>query len=227
MNTLDHVQGYFLGLDIGQMQDFSALTLLARRIEVPDPLAWDSSMAYSMYYPVVMRQFDLGTPYYVIEKEVARIWALPELMVSENWIAVDATGVGSPIVENLRMTHGLPVQSIIITGGETAKQVGDTEYHVGKEHLVTALVDMVQRKRLIIPEGVDAYDVFFNQLEVFGYKVNKSTGNVSWEAMKEQVHDDVIISVALALWMAERVHPFRIPEAGGGGSDERNYDPLG
>jgi len=205
---LEHRQAHFIGVDIGRAQDHSAITVLARRIEAVEPLAPEPNTTIAMYYAVVMRQFPLQTPYFAIEEEVDRLWHLPEMATNEKYLVVDATGVGSPVVENLVRLRHLPAQSVIITAGESARQTADGEYHVSKSNLVTALIDIVQRKRLMILEGTNDADAFFNQLDVFGYKVNADSGTLSYEAMQAKVHDDLVISTALALWYAERVRPW-------------------
>jgi hypothetical protein len=117
------------------------------------------------------------------------------------------------------------VQSVVITSGDTAREMGDGVYHVSKSNLVTALMDLVQRKRLKILEGVKDFDAFFEQLDGFGYKVNSETRNLTYEAMKERIHDDLVISTALAVWYAERVRPY-IFHQDVETHREKEYDPL-
>jgi hypothetical protein len=160
----------------------------------------------------------------MLEEEVDRIWRLPELRASSNWIIVDKTGVGAPVVENIRRNKGLPVQGVTITGGEVVNQPATNEFNVPKSHLVTALMDIVQRKRFKVVHGVDNEKEFFEQVDNFGYKINRETANMSYEALQEKVHDDLVISAALAIWFAERVVPYvrndvRVVE-------EKEYDPL-
>jgi hypothetical protein len=195
-------------VDIGRAQDHSAITVLARRIEAVEPLAPEPNTTMAMYYAVVMYQYPLQTPYFTIEQEIDNLWHLPEMLTNEKYLIVDATGVGDPIVENLAVLRNLPVQSVLITSGDVARVMGDGQYHVSKSNLVTALIDIVQRKRLKILEGTKDMDAFFNQLDVFGYKINSDTGTLSYEAMQAKIHDDLVISTALAVWYAERVRPW-------------------
>lgn len=220
---LEHRQAHFIGLDIGRSQDNSAITVLARRIEAVEPLTPDPATTVAMYYAVMLERFPLQTPYYYIENEVSRIWGMPELLTREKYLIVDATGVGSPVVENLIRYQHLPAQSIVITGGESARQASDGVYNVSKSNLVTALLDIVQRKRLKILDGVKDSEAFFQQLDVFGYTINRDTGTLSYEAMLSKVHDDLVISTALAVWYAERVRPYTLPERE---PVEAEWDPL-
>jgi hypothetical protein len=220
---LEHRQAHFVGLDVGRSQDNSAITVLARRIEAVEPLAPEPQTTIAMYYAVMLERFPLRTPYYYVENEVARVWGVPEMLTREKYLIVDATGVGSPVVENLINYMHLPAQSVIITGGESARQMEDGVYHVSKSNLVTALMDIVQRKRLKILDGVKDAEAFFQQLDVFGYTVNRETGNLSYEAAVAKVHDDLVISTALALWYAERVVPYVMPDSE---PVKTQYDPL-
>lgn len=226
MAKLEHRQAHFIGVDIGQAQDHSSITVLARRIEAVEPLAPEPNTTMAMYYAVVMNQFPLQTPYFELEQEIARLWHLPEMLTNEKYLVVDATGVGSPVVENLQYLHHLPAESIIITSGDSARVVEDGVYHVSKSNLVTALIDIVQRKRLKIIEGVKDADSFFNQLDVFGYKVNPNSGTLSYEAMQSKIHDDLVISTALAVWYAERVRPWRYVEQIDESEKSEEYNPL-
>ena len=222
---IEHVQAYFIGCDIGRAQDNSALAVLARRIEMVDPRVFDPSSALPMYYCTYLRRYDLQTPYFMVQEDAARIWALPDLRATSNYMIWDATGVGMPLVEAMRRQHRIPVKGVTITGGDNSSNPKPNDYNVAKSHLVTSLMDLVQRKRLKVLQGVMHGEEFLRQLDVFGYKVNKDTGNMSYEATIEKVHDDLVIAMALAVWFAERVTPFFMPKVGG--NDNPPYDPLG
>jgi hypothetical protein len=194
-------------MDIGRAVDYSAIAVLARRIEGESGNI--DGQFLTKYYAVMVKRLPLGTPYYMLEEEVDRIWKLPELRASNNWIIVDKTGVGAPVVENIRRNRGLPVQGVTITGGEVVNQSTPNEFNVPKSHLVTALMDIVQRKRFKVMRGVDNEKEFFEQVDNFGYKINRETANMSYEAMQDRVHDDLVIAAALGVWFAERVVPWR------------------
>jgi hypothetical protein len=224
LNVLEHVESFFLGLDIGRSVDYSALSVIARKVEYSREELKDAKELLTKYYAVYVHRFPLGTPYYLLEEEVDRIWKLPELRASNNWIIVDKTGVGAPVVENIRRNKGLPVQGVTITGGEVVNQPSPNEFNVPKSHLVTALMDIVQRKRFKVMKGVDNEKEFFEQVDNFGYKINRETANMSYEALQDRVHDDLVISAALAIWFAERVVPYA--NATVKVQEEREYNPL-
>lgn len=224
MNVLEHVESFFLGLDIGRSVDYSALTVLARKVEYNrEELKGDGELL-TKYYAVLVKRFPLNTPYFMLEEEVDRIWRLPELRGSNNWLIVDKTGVGAPVVENIRRNKGLPVQGVTITGGEVVNQPATNEFNVPKAHLVTALMDIVQRKRFKVVKGVDNEKEFFEQVDNFGYKINRETANMSYEALQTRVHDDLVISAALGIWFAERVVPYVRNDVRA--VEEKEYNPI-
>jgi hypothetical protein len=60
-------------------------------------------------------------------------------------LAVDATGVGRPVVEMLKFARlGCRLRAVTITGAESESYVDDY-YHVPKRHLVTGMQMLLQR----------------------------------------------------------------------------------
>ncbi|HUW11100.1 MAG TPA: hypothetical protein VM537_15330 [Anaerolineae bacterium] len=229
-NGLEHIKGveaYFIGVDIGRTMDHSAVCVLARRMEVADPENPRVEVMYPMYYATYMRQLDIGTPYYVLIEELDRLWRLPALIATRNAMIIDQTGVGAPIVEAVRKDKKIaPCIGVVFTGGERATQTMDNEYHVPKAELVSTLVHTTQRGRIKLLPGLEHEQEYFDQLAVFGYKVNRETGNISYEALQQQVHDDLVVATALALWYGERKWPAIAPGRRVGWVSEE-YDPLG
>jgi hypothetical protein len=45
-------------------------------------------------------------------------------------------------------------------------------------------------------------DVLINELQNFQVKVNLATGHDSYEAWREEAHDDLVLAVSLACWYA-------------------------
>ncbi len=219
----------FMGLDIGRAQDYSALCILTRKWFTPHADNIDTKRLISRYYIMYLRRFNLNTPYEIIEQEVARLWKMPELMGSRNWALGDMTGVGAPIMEAIRKRH-VPMIGIVITGGETVSQPEPNEYHVPKLALVTQLVRLAQTGRLKVMKGVKYQQELKEELGAFGYKIDKDTSNVSYESIKNAVHDDLAICVALAVWFAESYAPARTMIGGGQSyhsEDYKSYDPYG
>ncbi len=97
---------FFVGLDLGQAQDYTALIII-ERIEL-DPNERKSkppphrrSFEYRLRH---LRRFPLGTPYPQI---VDRVGALMEedKLADKARLIVDGTGVGVPVVEMFRAAN--------------------------------------------------------------------------------------------------------------------------
>jgi len=201
------IEAHFIGLDIGRATDHSALAVVARRLEQVDPAAIDFSHLIQKYYVVYLHRFSLGTEYEIVENECARVWKLPELIPTANYFMVDMTGVGAPIVESLRRNYHVPVNGIVITGGQTVNNPQANEWHIPKPALVTTLAKLVQTGRLKVLDGVEHSKELKDEFGSFGYKVDRDSGNVLYQAMEDKVHDDLIIAVALACWYGEKNVP--------------------
>ena len=84
---------YFLGLDLGQAQDPAAIAVA----EVPKS---DIHIRH-------LERLPLGTPY---PKVIERVTAIIEKLPSAD-LVVDATGVGRPVIDQMRETGQSPFRS--------------------------------------------------------------------------------------------------------------------
>ena len=137
--------------------------------------------------------------------DVARIVSSPELKGGQGQVtlAVDATGVGAPVIDMFRAAY-LPVylQPIQITGGSEVSRDGDVA-RVPKRDLVSSSQVALQTGRLkIAPELPDA-QTLVRELQNFQVKISLETAHDSYGAWREGTHDDLVLAVALALWVAE------------------------
>ena len=111
---------WFVGLDLGQSQDFTAIAAL-ERAELTgefDPVmfAWRKKVMLRLRY---LERVPLGTSYPDVVERVRRTTRARELG-GRCHLAVDATGVGRPVVDLLRRAElGCRIVPATITGGET------------------------------------------------------------------------------------------------------------
>ena len=94
---------FFLGLDLGQRQDPSALAIVERRERgagLFNYADWRMSQGAEPDRLVVrhLERMELGTPYLKVARRVAEVVGKPGL-AGKKRLAVDATGVGMPVVE--------------------------------------------------------------------------------------------------------------------------------
>ncbi len=181
---------YHIGLDLGQASDYTAIAIVEKTGEHGDTGA-PLNVRHLQRYP-------LGTTYPAIVEAVAGIVSrLPD----GARLAVDATGVGRPVVDLLR-TAGLRPIAVTVTGGDTATNEG-TNWKIPKRELVTGVQVALQQGRLRIARALPEAETLIRELT--NYKVTISdTGHDSYGAWRESDHDDLVFAVGLAVWSAGR-----------------------
>lgn len=217
----------YLGLDLGQAHDFSALAIVERdrppalaggqdgydQYGHMDPVAPDEPgpAAYAVRH---LERFPLKTPYPAIVAAVAgtvgRLAArapAPHLR-----LVVDMTGVGRPVVDLLKRER-LPGRliDVTITGGDAVARDGSS-YRVPKRDLVSVTQIVLQGERLKIASALPEAATLTRELLNFQVKISAETAHDAYGAWREGSHDDLVLAVALACWYAEHEPPAR-PEA--------------
>jgi hypothetical protein len=182
---------YYCGLDLGQLADYSAITVL-ERIEDGD---------YYRYECRYLERFPLGTPYPRIVERVAELLARAPLAKNCR-LAIDASGVGWAVCE-LFTEANIPHVAVTITGGTLWHKESARQWHVSKHLLVSTIQKFLSSEALGISRQLPAAALLRAELQNFRVKVSK-TANEVYEAREGQ-HDDLTCSLAIALFMAE--HP--------------------
>jgi hypothetical protein len=193
---------FFLGLDLGQAADFSALAILERT----GPPTREAE-----YHCRHLQRWPLKTPYPAIVADVARMAKDPLLHKPrpgafgrlQPALAVDATGVGAPVVDLFRRER-MPVElkAIQITGGAEVTEEGDLT-RVPKRDLVSSAQVALQGGRLKVAASLPEAATLTRELQNFQVKINLDTAHDSYGAWREGTHDDLVLAVALSLWIAE------------------------
>ena len=176
---------YVVGVDLGQTADYTAITILEEREE----------SSYDVRYLERLR----NTPYPAI---VRRLDHLVERLPEKPSMAVDATGVGRPVIDMIKDAN-LPADlyAITLTGGDTVTQEG-MERHVPKRDVASTIAVLLQTGRLRIARGLRESETLLRELLNFRVKISLS-GHDSYEAWREQEHDDLVLAVGLAAWLFE------------------------
>lgn len=201
---------YFLGLDLGQRRDYTALAVAKRQQMVG---RWDP---VRMGYPreprlefVYVERFAIGTSYVAIAKQVRS-------MVHNGGVrmAVDGTGVGAGVVDLLR-AQGLqavlwPVTIMGSGGSGTAGAPkgpeGQEYFTVNKTALFYGLRVALEQKRTVFNRRARNMDLVREELLAMGARYSE-TGVKSVTGATGSQHDDMACAVALAQWAAARVFP--------------------
>lgn len=213
---------YFLGLDLGQAADYSALAILETQ---PRAGAQDSPAFHCRH----LQRWPLQTRYPQIAEDVFQIVVNDQLQQEDKpTLAIDATGVGAPVVDlfkerfqragidfrrrigvvnldepPLRKRPDVRLCPITITGGDQVTRDGDS-YKVPKRDLVGAAQVALQAERLKVAASLPEAMTLTRELQNFQVKISLDTAHDSYGAWREGTHDDLVLAVCLALWVAEK-----------------------
>lgn len=192
---------YFLGLDLGKSQDYSALAIIERHG------AGDDAIFHARH----LQRWPLGTSYPAIVGSVTEILRrAPLASVGRGeppvMLAVDQTGVGAPVVDMFRREKmHAEMQAIVITGGDEVNWSGGAA-RVPKRELVSIVQVLLQTERLKIAPALSEAATLTKELQNFQVKITDNAHD-TYGAWREGTHDDLVLAVALALWTGRRPDP--------------------
>jgi hypothetical protein len=194
---------YVCGLDLGQTADPTAFAAV-EQTTLPDP---DRPRATVSHYAVRhLERLPLGTPYPAVVERVRVLMADPPLAGCP--LAVDQTGVGRPVVDMLRAARvRCWLRPVTISGGASVSEDAKTrELTVPKRDLVGAVVVPLQGRRLKIAATLPDAATLAREMAAFRVKIT-AAANETFGAWREGQHDDLVLAVAMAVWLAERLYP--------------------
>jgi hypothetical protein len=195
---------FILGLDLGQTTDFSALVVLER-----PQTTGSEKPTYALRH---LQRWHLGTAYTQIVAEVAELAHSPFLKGSP--VVVDQTGIGRPVVDLMRQgKRSVWSEPVTITGGHVETVSEDGSYHVPKKVLVSCLQLILQSRRLNVARSLPEASLLVRELQQFQVKITEAA-NETFGALGQGQHDDLVIALALACWLAEKNvgGPFEVSE---------------
>jgi hypothetical protein len=211
---------YFLGLDLGQSADYTALALLEEPVWMSGGWASPATMDRSYYDrvragsdrarppnpPLSVRhleRFELGTRYTTIVQRVKEMGNAPPLSELPAVLLVDKTGVGAAVLDAFDHS-GIRPTAITIHGGSAVSYDPQRRgYRVPKRDLVSAVQVLLQNGRLKIAASLPEAATLKKELLNFRIKVNPATAHDSYEHWREGDHDDLVLAVAMACWFRE------------------------
>lgn len=192
---MEHIKYSFLGLDLGQRNDYSAIAVIDVVEDISnrrDPVTFEFYKTTRFCLRGVHR-FPLGTAYTdipglvrasVVQPPPGHLGARPRTT-----LAVDAGGPGLPVVELLRRA-GLDcgILPAIITGGAMGSLMPGGIYSVPRRALVSLIRVALESQMLVFPANLPLREELTAEL-------------VALEpAGGQSKHDDMAIAIALALW---------------------------
>jgi hypothetical protein len=200
----DPTTRFFIGLDVGQRRDPSAIAVIARTETTyndrdPVTYAFRKEVTTSLAY---LERIPLGTEYHDVVARVRSVAQMPDLL-GRCSIAIDATGPGMPVVELARAARiGCDIAPVVITGGER-ETYNNGVYGVPKRDLITRLQLMLECGELRVSAELREASVLVEELRNMRVKVSLG-GHETFEHWRSGQHDDLVLAVALACWQGVR-----------------------
>jgi len=189
--------GYVLGLGVGKAQDYTALCALEVNGEPPE----------ADYHCRYLQRFKLGTSYPHIVAAVRELCLREPLLSNRPQLGIDQTGVGLAVLDIFKQAEiNAYLKPILIHGGDHSVQEGGI-WRIPKRELVGVVQVSLQTGRLKITADLHEVSILTTELQNFQVTISDS-GFDSYEARTGK-HDDLVLSLAMALWVAGRRKPQR------------------
>jgi hypothetical protein len=183
------MEKYFLGVDLGQAKDYSALAAVER-----------TGAGLCVRH---LERLPLGTPYTEVARRVAE--RAQELgRPAGCCVVVDATGVGMPVVDMLReRMAGRRMYAVRITSKVKERKAGAV-WRAPKGDILKVMREMLTNGGLKIAAGTEGAAALIDEMMGMRFRRKKRTGHEEFGAWGAGRHDDLTIAVALACWGVER-----------------------
>ncbi|HYP08217.1 MAG TPA: hypothetical protein VER03_18430 [Bryobacteraceae bacterium] len=195
---------YFAGVDLGQRRDRTAIAVIEKSTRVaerPDPITWERPKT-TVFQVRHLERLPLGTPYTAVVEHVARLArALSHSGACPTTVAIDATGVGLPVVDALRMPGESWRLMPVTIGYADHANYSEGFWRVPKRDLIAGLQLAFDARRFNIASALRDAEVLVEEL--CSMRANtRPSGAVSLASPGAQ-HDDLAIALSLAWWAAE------------------------
>jgi hypothetical protein len=190
----------FIGLDLGQAQDFSALGII-ESIRCNDANGKSKILQLNCIH---LQRWQLRTSYTAIVADVVAMVngiRKNQPQYGNPTLAIDATGCGAPVVDLFKREKMnailAPIQ--IVAGANVSEDNGMTR--VPKRDLVSGVQVALQSRTLKIASELSEAETLARELQNFTVKITDSANDV-YGAWRVGTHDDLVLAVALAVWKA-------------------------
>jgi len=180
---------FYIGVDLGKLRDHSALVTIERfstyagrdPVYVCDVYRWTNAVRAA-------ERLRIGTSYPRVIAHI-RDLVVAAAPLGPVTLTVDATGVGQPVVDSLRLAQ-LPCRLIpvTITAGEHATRSAKGE-SVPKRELMVVFADAPRPARAIATSGPRRRRALLDELASMTRNLEAASG-----------HDDLALALALAAW---------------------------
>jgi hypothetical protein len=188
---------FFLGLDLGQSQDHTALAVIRLHyVEGPFDPVYYANPRYPRLELCELIRVPLQTPYTEIPRIVgnalSRCQANAQGVRHTKDLVIDAAGPGAPVVDLIRAAKlGANLFPLVLTAGHNATTKPGGLNTLPRKDALTRLRILLETKQL----------TFSNQLTNME-QLKRELYHVHPEGRDQHEHDDLAIAVSLAAWRA-------------------------
>ena len=208
-------ESWTLAADIGQSQDYTALSVL-QHTRTPIEDDWEVNEIARRITQKVIERFDvrglkrlpLGMEYPL---QADRVQQLLATLPGRCDLVLDQTGVGAPVAD-IFAQRGLKPVRITITAGAEPTQLGYRRYGVPKSRLISNIDARLHTGELRFADDLGEGDALRDEMQNF-QRHTSAAGRAIFEARSGK-HDDIVLSIACALWWALESRTLRKPVMG-------------
>jgi hypothetical protein len=182
---------YFVGVDLGQVADYTAMAVLERATIIP--------LRQPIYALRHLERVPRSTSYPDVVRAVADLMTrLP----THSILIADATGVGRAVIDLMREAKLRPVP-VVVHGGQQSTTDEYGYRRIPKREMVAVAQVTMQQQRLKFARSLPLVRTLQEELQNFKIKITEA-GNDTYGEWREGQHDDLVFALALACWYAER-----------------------
>lgn len=212
MSLIEFKHDFFAGIDVGQVNDWTAISVIERIRAVPRPdvhrtvveEARQEARATPTRLDLVhLQRIPLGTYYPKQVEIIANLLQQPILSGVTSYM--DITGVGRGPFDMLKAAKVRNLHGVMITGSRGEAKQQPYGWSVGKAELVNRVQIEMQTGRLGFAQELELADTLERELMEFRVQIN-SHGNQEFKAREGQ-NDDLVLSVSYAVFGALRPIP--------------------
>jgi hypothetical protein len=182
-----------ISLDPAQLRDWSAVAVVDMHM-VPEKRQF--------HYNLIAMNRKQGLPYDQIVDWVAGVLKKPEFMKGQPpEFVLDATGVGVAVNDMFRAKR-IRARAVTITAGNTLNRQEST-IHLGKARLIGTFLGAFDSGKVHVNPNMPIWPALEKEMLSFRAEMSEQ-GHAKFEAEQGE-HDDMLFSLALAVWYGEEI----------------------
>ena len=188
-----------IGVDIGQRRDPTAIAVV--EVEVRPANSAPQVCEEAHYLVRFLGRLPLGTPYPEVVRRIEKLCRqVRDRSGRAPVLFVDATGVGLPVVDQIRAARPLVqrLEAVLFTGGNRrTERPAEGRVILGKAQMVSRLQALLHCYRIHLPQGPEA-SALASELLNFEIRVDENA-HLRSGAFRVGTHDDLVTALGLAV----------------------------